>query len=81
MSEEDTWETFDGYKLKKEVAREDIKSFFGGGRGQPRVREEEGRTPDSNSPGVRANSTSRVQRTNGEDKHVSESSKERVADS
>lgn len=79
MSDE-IWETFDGYKLNKEVAKDDIKSFFGGGRGQPRAREEDqAGTADSNSQGIRADSTSRVQRTDGKDKHVSKLTKEGTA--
>ena len=40
MEEEEskTWRTHDGYKLSKEVEKEEIRDFFGGGRGKVRRR-------------------------------------------
>lgn len=66
-----TWETQDGYQMPTDIDQDEIKSFFGGGRGKRRTREDQG-AGSHKSRGSRDTNADRVQRTDGEDKHVSQ---------
>ena len=70
MTDTDTWETQDGYKLSKDLDKGDIKDFFGGGR-RARDSGDDGKRSDQ-SGGTSAGDEHGVQRTDGKDKHVPE---------